>query len=285
MPAIDIWCNNFTPEGIRKYYLDDPEMQPFFQGQLGERLKGYPVKEFLRVLDEAGVDKVLVPSCKHRSWVRQELHWDIPDEEVAELCAPAPDRLVGIAGINPFERMAGVRKLERAVREYGFRGAHIHAYGFGVPINDRMFYPYYGKCAELGVPVIIQVGHAVNLMPSAMGRPLLLDDVALYFPELTIVGAQTGWPWVEEMIALAWKHPNVYLGASGHAPRYWEPSLVRFIDSRGQDKCVWGTDYPLLHHAETLQQVEALGLKEQAKRKLLRDNAARIFGFDGAGAR
>lgn len=277
MRAIDIWCNNFTPEGIRKYYLDDPEMQPFFQGKLREHLRGYPTKEFLALLDGAGVEKVLIPSCKHRSWVRQALHWDIPHEEIARLCGDAPDRLVGLAGLNPFERMEGVRQLERAVKEYGFRGAHIHAFGFGIPLNDAMFYPYYAKCAELGVPVVVQVGHSVNLMPSAMGRPLLLDDVALYFPDLTIVGAQTGWPWVEEMIALAWKHANVYLGASGHAPRYWDPALVRFINSRGQDKCVWGTDYPLLLHAEALEQVDALGLKDGAKQKLLYDNAARIF--------
>ena len=279
MRAIDIWCNNFTPDGIRKYYLEDPEMQPFFQGKLRENLKGYSTREFLALLDEAGVEKVLTPSCKHRSWTRQALHWDIRHEEVAQLCAEAPDRLFGLAGVNPFERMEGVRELERAVKQYGFRGAHIHAYGFAVPINDAMFYPYYARCAELGVPVVIQVGHSANFMPSAMGQPLLLDDVALYFPELTIVGAQTGWPWVEEMIAMAWKHPNVYLGASGHAPRYWDSSLVRFINSRGQGKCVWGTDYPLLRHREALEQVDALGLKPGAKEKLLYDNAARIFRF------
>ena len=279
MRAIDIWCNNFTDEGIRKYYLEDPEMQPFFRGKLRENLKGHSVKEFLDILDAAEVEKVLIPSCKHRSWVTQTLHWDIPHEEVAQLCAEAPGRLIGLAGINPFERMQGVARLEHAVKEYGFRGAHIHAYGFGIPTNDAAFYPYYAKCTELHVPVVIQVGHSVNLMPSAMGRPLLLDDVALYFPELTIIGAQTGWPWVEEMIALAWKHANVYIGASGHAPRYWDPSLVRFLNSRGQDKCVWGTDYPLLPHRQTLDQVNALGLKDTAKQKLLYDNAARIFNL------
>jgi predicted TIM-barrel fold metal-dependent hydrolase len=82
---------------------------------------------------------------------------------------------------------------------------------------------------------------------------------------------------VEEMIAMAVKHPNVFLGASGHAPRYWDPSMVRFINSRGQDKVMWGTDYPLLGHKEALEQIEQLGLKEEAKRKLLRDNAARVF--------
>ncbi len=275
--AIDIWCNSFTPEAIEKYYLGVPELAEAFPGKHRAKLVGYSVRDFVRRLDEAGVDKVLVPSVKHRSFVRQELHWDIPHDEIAALRDQAPDRIVAIAGLNPWTRMAGVRELERAVLKLGFKGAHVHTYGFGIPLNDRMWYPFYAKCAELGVPVIFQVGHSANLMPSEMGRPMLLDDVALYFPELVLVGAQTGWPWVEELIALAAKHPNVYLGASGHAPRYWEPSMVRFINSRGQDKVMWGTDYPLLGHKEALQQIDALGLKPEAKRKLLRDNAVRVF--------
>ena len=275
--AIDIWCNNFTPEGIRKNYVDDPEMQDAFKGKLREKLVGYDVKDFMTILDQAGVDKILVPSIKHKSYEKQYLHWDVSHEEVAALRDQAPDRIVAIAGVNPWTRMAGVKELEHAVTNLGFKGVHIHAYGFGIPIDDRMWYPFYAKCAELDIPVIFQVGHAVNLMPSAMGKPILLDDIAIYFPELMLIGAQTGWPWVEEMIAMAVKHRNVFVGASGHAPKYWDPSMVRFINSRGQDKVMWGTDYPLLGHKEALEQVEQLGLREEAKRKLLWDNAARVF--------
>ncbi len=175
--------------------------------------------------------------------------------------------------------MNGVRELEAAVKEHGFKGAHVHAYGFGIPINDAMFYPFYAKCAELGVPVEIQVGHAANLMPSAMGRPILLDDIALYFPELKIVALHTGWPWVEELIALGVKHRNLFVGATGHAPKYWDASLVRYINSRGQDKVLFGTDFPLLLHKEALRQVEALDLRPGPKAKLLRDNAMRVFNL------
>jgi predicted TIM-barrel fold metal-dependent hydrolase len=275
--AIDIWCNNFTHEGIKKYYLDVEEMVNAFPGKMRKKLVGYDVDKFLEILDEAGVEKVFVPSAKHCSFITKHLHWDIPHDEVAELRDQAPDRIVAIAGLNPFSRMEGVRDLERAIRELDFKGVHVHTYGFGIPINDRMWYPFYAKCAELDVPVIFQVGHAVNLMPSAMGRPVLLDDIALYFPELKIVGAQTGWPWIEEMIAMAVKHKNVFLGVSGHAPKYWDPSMIRYINSRGKDKVMWGTDYPLLSHKEALEQLEELGLREESRNKLLRDNVMRVF--------
>ena len=129
------------------------------------------------------------------------------------------------------------------------------------------------------MPAIVSMGHTLDLMPNDPGRPMHLDTVALYFPNLAIVCTHTGLPWVEEAIALAWKHPNVFLGTSAHAPKYWKPELVKFIDSRGQEKVVWGTDYPLIDHKESLIQIEALGFKQRSKEKFLYENAARIFGL------
>jgi len=94
-----------------------------------------------------------------------------------------------------------------------------------------------------------------------------------------LIGGHKGWPWVEELIAMAWKHPNVYICCSGHAPKYWDPKLVKFVNSRGQGKCVWGTDYPLIMYEESLTQIEALKLKPAAKQALLHDTAAKIFKF------
>ena len=81
-----------------------------------------------------------------------------------------------------------------------------------------------------------RMGHTLDMLPIETGRPVHLDKVALYFPDLKIVCTHTAWPWVEEAIALASKHPNVYMGTSAYAPKYWPPELVRFIDSRGRDK-------------------------------------------------
>jgi predicted TIM-barrel fold metal-dependent hydrolase len=124
---------------------------------------------------------------------------------------------------------------------------------------------------------VIQVGHSAERMPSAMGRPILLDDVALDFPELTIVGAHTGWPWTEELIALAWKHRNVYIGTSAHHPRYWEQTLVNFANSRGRGKVLFGSDYPVMDYADALGAIDKLGLKESAKELLVGGAARKIF--------
>ena len=70
----------------------------------------------------------------------------------------------------------------------------------------------------------------------SVGRPITLDTIACDFPELKIIGIHTGWPWVEEMISVAWKHPNVYIGSDAYAPKFWKPEFVQFINSWGQDK-------------------------------------------------
>lgn len=280
--AIDVWCNPFTPEGIQHMFKDNEEVYFMMGVQWGRtaNMVGYTPKEFVANMDRLGIEKVCVPALKQAFYRKNKMGADFRYEDIARVVEQFPDRIVGLAGINPFERMEGVRRLEHAVKEYGFRGAHVHPFGFGLPINAAEWFPFYAKCAELDIPIVFQVGHSAEFMPSGHGRPILLDDIALYFPELKLIGGHTGWPWVEELIAMAWKHPNVYIAVSGHAPKYWDKSLVHFLNSRGKGKVVWGTDYPLILHEESLRQIDTLNLKPGHKQALLRDTAAKLFKFE-----
>lgn len=278
--VIDVWCNIFTPEGMHKYYVAPPELKEVIdRWNLGERTRGHSIEDFSKILDESHVEKIIIPTTKIRSFLKGEMVKDMTIQEIYGIIKENPARFKGMMGINPFKRMEGVKELETAVKEFGFVAAHIIPFGFGIPLNDAMFYPFFAKCVELDIPVMIQVGHSAEFMPSKMGRPILLDDVALYFPDLRIVAAHTGWPWVEELIALAWKHPNVYIATTAHAPKYWDRSLVAFLNSRGKNKVLYGTNFPVLTHADSLAQIESLGLKEEAKNKLLWENAERVFKF------
>lgn len=147
----------------------------------------------------------------------------------------------------------------------------------GLSPNDKHYWPVYIKCSELGVPVCIQIGHTGPLLPSECGRPIYLDEVALAFPDLTIIGCHLGQPWHDEMMTLAWKHPNVYVETSARGPKHWPASFVEFASGWGRDKVIWATDYPLLGFDRTLTELEALGLSEEVFRKVVRDNAVRAF--------
>ncbi len=246
-----------------------------------DRVKGISVDDFVKIMDDAGVSKVLIPAVRMMAEQKNRMIWDITEEEIYAVVEQYPDRFVGIAGFNPFTRLDGVRRVEHAVKDLGFRGVYIHTYGFGIPLNHRLYYPLYAKCAELGVPVSMQVGHSAEKMPSELGRPIALDDIAIDFPELKIIGAHTGWPWTEEMIALAWKHENVFLGIDAHAPQYLEQTLVNFLKSRGKTKVLWGSNYPAVLHKPAVDYIRNdMGLKEEVAQLILHDNAARVYGID-----
>jgi len=183
---------------------------------------------------------------------------------------------VGLAGYNPFRIRESLREIEVAVKEHGFKGVYVHIYGFDIPLHDRKMYPLYAKCVELDVPVSMQVGHVLEAMPSEHGRPMYLDRIASDFPDLKIVGAHTGWPWVEELLSVCYKWENIWFGMDAWMPKYLKPEIIQFINSRmGQDRCVWGTNG--LPWKESLDQVEELKLRPESKRKLLRENALALF--------
>jgi predicted TIM-barrel fold metal-dependent hydrolase len=198
-------------------------------------------------------------------------------EVVSELAREYDGRIQGLYSIDPGDGTKGVRALERAVRDYGFVGAHIHTHSWDKRLDDRDYYPYYSKCEELGVAVVAQVGHSAGIMPSECGAPFSADRPAIYFQGVRFVLSHTGWPWVEDAIAMAWKHANVYIGTATHQPRFWDESLVKFVAGRGRGKVMLGTGFPVLLHGPLLAQVSDLPLSDDARAALVHGTAAEVF--------
>ena len=175
-------------------------------------------------MDAAGVERGLIAA-----WYGPEGAL-ISNDEVAGFVAQYPDRLVGVASVDLRRPVAAVRELRRAVRELGMRALRIVPWLWGLPPNDRRYYPLYAECVELGIPFCTQVGHTGPLRTSETGRPIpYLDDVALEFPDLVIVGGHIGYPWTNEMIALATKYPNVYIDTSAYTAKRFPPELVAYM--------------------------------------------------------
>ncbi len=279
--AIDSVVNIWTKEALAAR----PDRTAFFRGKIGvdrETFEGISLETMLARMDAAKIERAFLVAAK----VGVKWHpacYHVPYELVAAAVRQYPDRFSGLAGLDPTEGMEGVRALERAVKEDGFIGAHFYPHWFELPPDHAKWYPFYTKCAELGVPVQLQVGQSLVYDASyprrSVGRPICLDAVACDFPELKIIGIHVGIPWTDEMIAMAWKHQNVFIAADAHSPKYWPESFVRYIDSYGQDKVLFGTDFPVLQFERTRAEVEALKLRPAPLRKFLRDNALRIYGL------
>ena len=276
--SIDILCSDFTPYGINKNFIDNEEEHSRF-AQVGRarQVVSYEVPEFLKRMDSLGMQKVFVVAIKTWSVQQQALLEHSTNEEVITVIGQAPGRLYGLFGINVHQGIAGVAEMERMVKEHGFIGAHLHPHGFGKPPDHAHYFPYYAKCQELGIPLIVSTGHTLDLMPNSPGRPMHLDDIALYFKDLAIVCTHTGWPWVEEAIALAWKHPNVFLGTSAYAPKHWPPEIVHYLDTYGRSKVLFGTDWPVIDPERAVAEIAALDLRPESRRALMRENALRVF--------
>ena len=277
VPAIDIMYYVATREFMARW---DKAKEGELICRLERAIGGLPryesIEKMLALMDEADVEKVFITQCKMWSYRKKWMYMDTQLDDVLQYTEKYPDRFVGLAGYNPFDIRNSLREIEEAVTKHGFRGVYVHIYGFDIPLNDAKMYPLYAKCVELDVPVSMQVGHVLEAMPSDCGRPMYLDRIAADFPDLKMIGAHTGWPWVEELISACYKWENIWFGVDAWSPKYLPPSVVQFINSRmGQDRCVWGTNG--LPWKQNLEDWAAVGLKEPVRRKLLYDNAAALF--------
>lgn len=279
--AVDVMNYPFTRTAQEKFW-GSPEMDHMRRTALRGRSieEIFPdvsstAEEFVAKMDQAGYEYVMLAAVKMGSYRRRWLAMDFSIDEVYELIHKYPNRLIGLAGYDPFSIYESVREIERAVKEYRFKGVYAHTLGWGIRPNDRRMYPCYLKCVELNIPFAMQIGHSLEVMPSEAGRPFYIDEVALDFPELKFIASHTGWPWCEELIALAWKHQNVYIDISAHLPRYLDHSLINFMESRGQDKILFGTNGFGMKRCK--EEFLNLTLPEQAKVKVLRQNALKVF--------
>jgi predicted TIM-barrel fold metal-dependent hydrolase len=114
-------------------------------------------------------------------------------------------------------------------------------------------------------------------MPSEVGRPIYLDQVALDFPELTIVAGHIGYPWTEEAIAVATKHQNVFIDTSAYTARRYPAALVDYLRGHGRSKVLFGTNYPMITPSKALEGIDTLRLDDDARAKFLSGNARRVF--------
>lgn len=228
-----------------------------------------PIGDTLRAMDRHGIETAVF-NLTRDGWTETEVR----------AARTHPARFRPVLQVDPNTGMDAVRAITKAHAELGIVGITLFPVGYvpPVPINDKRMYPLYAKCVELDVAFQTQVGHTGPLYPSETGRPLYIDEVALDFPELRIVCGHIGWPWTEEMIAVAWKHKNVFIDTSAHLPKHFPERLVYWMQRQLQDKVMYASDYPLVPFERILGQIdEHLKLTPEVKKKYLCDNARRAF--------
>ena len=280
MGYIDIVVNLFTEQEVER---GQTGIDADFMAQIRmpeDMRTGVSIDRYLQKMDRAGIDRSLLIAVRAGD-LKVRGSFEIPYERVHAICSSHPQRFSGLAGVDPFRGMQGLRDLEHAVRDLGFVGAHLYPHWFELPPDHAKYYPYYAKCCELDIPIMMQVGQNLiyqrdRRLPS-VARPITLDRVAIDFPELKLIGIHIGVPWVDEMIAMAWKHENVFIGVDAYAPKHWQSQLVHYLNTYGKQKVLFGTDWPVIDPERAIAEIRELKLRPDAAKLLMRDNALRVF--------
>ena len=265
MSVIDVWAQHPTQRLLS---------QPFFDSLKrwkSDDFPAVPVEYTLQKMKAGNVSKAIISA-----WYGPTGDL-ISNDDVLAIIKQYPDSFAGLASVDLRDPVKAVHTLKRYVTEHNFIGLRIVQWLWELPCTHPLYYPLYAACVELDIPVCLQVGLTGPLRSSETGRPLHIERVALDFPDLKIICGHIGYPWHDEMIALATKFRNIYIDTSAYKPRRYPKSLVNYIKNHGKHKVMFGTNYPMLTPEECLNDLDILDLNEEVKTLFLYENAKAVF--------
>ena len=264
--VVDAWINPNL--GILS---DDNDVSYLFPGLRARMERGTSLEQLVDEMDEAGVDKGVL--CSGYSG-------DGDREWVLAASDKYPERFGLSHVVDPREGMRAVRLVEELVQFDGYRLIRMLGLQTRLYYNDPSYYPVYAKCVELAVPVGLNVGFPGPQVPSKYQDPMAVDDVAAFFPELTIALQHGGEPWVDTCVKLMVKWPNVHYMTSAIAPKHIPGAIIDYANTRGADRVMFASDYPLLTHERCMNEVRALPFRDIERfTKFVAGNAQRVL-FD-----
>lgn len=243
-----------------------------------DRFTPQRIENTIEEMHDAGIVHAVIAAADNESLGGAK----IPNELIADLVRENPESFTGYAGVDPRKGMEAVREFEHAVRNLGLKGLSTDPFINQLLPTDPQYYPLYAKAVELGVPVFSHC--SVNFDSRVVmdyGHPRHLDQVACHFPELILIARHGGWPWVLDMVAVAWRHENVYIEISGISPKYLHRDLLTYADGLLRKKVLFGTSYPLQPFKRAVDEFLALPLREETQQAILYDNAAALLQLKG----
>lgn len=280
MRIIDLHCYPGTQEWINCQGPYVEALAKYWNRSWASKSEEDVLKDFT----SAGVEAVLVALDLETTIATPP----VTNESVHAMWKRHPKRIIQAWGaVEPAKGEIAIRQARKAVKELGFIGFHFHPIMQHFAVNDRRHYPLFEEISALGAAVMIDVGTTGMGagLPGGMGarirhaHPSAIDDLAADFPNLKILMAHPGWPWVDEATAVALHKGNVYWEMSGWAPKYFPGNLKIDMRARLQDKVMFGSDYPSMPYERILREWGELGYKDEIMEKIFHKNAERILGL------
>ena len=265
---------------------EDPVMAEFFDAASAyfkaprERPK---MPEIIELYREAQIALVLFTvDCESAMGAKR-----VSNYEVAEQAQNNDDICIAFASIDPHKGKYGAREARDLVESHGVKGFKFHGIAQNAHPADRMAYPIYEVINEYKLPAIFHTGHSGmgtgmrggGGMRLKYGEPMLIDDVAVDFPDMKIILAHPSWPWVDQSLSMALHKDNVFIDLCGWSPKYFPKQVIQYANTQLKHKMLFGSDFPLIHPDKWIAAAQEVGFREEVMPGILKDNAARVLGL------
>ncbi len=211
----------------------------------------------------------------------------VSNYEVAEQAQKNDDICIAFASIDPHKGKLGAREARDLIENHGVMGFKFHGIAQNAHPADRMAYPIYEVINEYKLPAIFHTGHSGmgtgmrggGGMRLKYGEPMLIDDVAVDFPDMKIILAHPSWPWVDQSLSMALHKDNVFIDLSGWSPKYFPKQVIQYANTQLKHKMLFGSDFPLIHPDKWIAAAQDVGFREEVMPGIMKDNAARVLGL------
>ncbi|RYY26654.1 MAG: amidohydrolase [Sphingomonadales bacterium] len=211
----------------------------------------------------------------------------IRNEEIAEAAASNSDIMLAFASIDPHKGKRGAIEARDLIEKHGVRGFKFHPPLQNFDPGSPLAWPLYEVINHYKLPAIFHTGHSGmgTGMPGGggirlkYGQPILVDEVAVAFPDIKIILAHPGWPWTDESLSMALHKPNIFIDLSGWSPKYFPPQIIRYANTQLGHKFLFGSDFPLLPPARWIAAFDEAGFKPEVREPILKGNAAKLLGL------
>jgi predicted TIM-barrel fold metal-dependent hydrolase len=266
LDIVDLWVNLVSESGAAQFM-----QQPGYEGvagYLGSNRDPVGTTGLLATMDELGVATgIFTSGHEHNA------------DAMLEVCDAHPGRFLVAGGVgDPARPGRLVRRIRDLAQHPAFSMVRVMPLASQVPTNDARHYPIYQVCEELGIPVAINVGIPGPRVRSRVQHPELLEDVLIDFPDLVVIGAHMGHPYEELLMNYMRKWPNLYLSCTAYAPRYLDPNLLQFMNTKTyRGRVLWGSDEPWFPMRRSLAEAQALPLDDEAMALFLGATARRLL--------
>ncbi|SAI41656.1 decarboxylase [Bordetella ansorpii] len=236
---------------------------------------------YFKMYDDLGAVHVVLKARDAQT----TLGFKVTNESVAAFCKAYGPRFIGFAAVDPHRGEQALAEFDHAILGLGLKGLNVQGFENQLAINDPKLMALYARCEALKVPVNIHCGMNFSLSSkAAYGHPLALDDVLTTFPRLRVCASPPGWPWIAELLAMAWRHDNLWIGLSAVRPKLLTKAgsgyegLLCYGAGLLKQKIIFGSGYPMIPVERSVKEIQAMGLDEAVQRAWLHENATAFLG-------